>query len=118
MDYDLVLGGWQEDYPDPENWFIGLWETDGSINKTGTSIPELDELIADAKFNTNDEERREQYRQAEEILLSEANGIAPIYHTLAAFLVDSDIRGMVEWKRPGDTFVPGDWDPEYWGLAK
>jgi oligopeptide transport system substrate-binding protein len=118
MDYDLVLGGWQEDYPDPENWFIGLWETDGSINKTGVSIPELDDLIADAKFNTNDEERREQYREAEEILLGEANGIAPIYHTLAAFLVKSNIRGMLEWKRPGDTFVPGDWNPEYWGLAK
>jgi oligopeptide transport system substrate-binding protein len=118
IDYDLVLGGWQEDYPDPENWFIGLWETDGSINKTGVSIPELDDLIAEAKFNTNDEERRDQYRQAEEILLTEANGIAPIYHTLAAFLVKDNIRGMIEWKRPGDTFVPGDWDPEYWGLAK
>jgi oligopeptide transport system substrate-binding protein len=116
IDYDIVLGGWQEDYPDPENWFIGLWETDGSINKVGVSIPELDEIIADAKFNTNDDERREQYREAERILLNEANGIAPIYHTLAAFLVDDSITGMLEWARPGDTFVPGDWNPEYWAL--
>jgi oligopeptide transport system substrate-binding protein len=117
-DYQIVLGGWQEDYPDPENWFIGLWESEGSINKTKTNIPELDELIAGAKFNTNDEERRQAYRDAEALLLEEASGIAPIYHTLAAFLVNDNIRGMVEWKRPGDTFVPGDWNPEYWALAK
>lgn len=116
-DFQLVLGGWQEDYPDPENWFLGLWETGGSINKVKVSIPELDDVIDRARFNTNDEERRELYREAERILLREANGIAPVYHTLAAFLVKPNIRGMVEWKRPGDTFVPGDWNPEYWALA-
>ncbi|MGD9933208.1 MAG: peptide ABC transporter substrate-binding protein [Dehalococcoidia bacterium] len=117
-DFQLVLGGWQEDYPDPENWFIGLWETDGSINKTKTSIKALDDLIAGAKFNTNDEARRKAYRDAEKVLLEQASGIAPIYHTLAAFIVKDTITGMVEWKRPGDTFVPGDWNPEYWGLKK
>ncbi len=117
-DFQLVLGGWQEDYPDPENWFIGLWETNGSINKTKTSIKALDDLISGAKFNTNDEARRTAYRDAEKVLLEQANGIAPIYHTLAAFLVKDTITGMVEWKRPGDTFVPGDWNPEYWGLKK
>jgi oligopeptide transport system substrate-binding protein len=113
-EYQLVTGGWQEDYPDPENWFIGLWETGGSINKTNTSIKALDDLIAKAKFNSNDEERREQYQEAEKLLLEQVSGIAPLWHTQAKFLVKPHIKGMVENKRPGDTFVPGGWDPEYW----
>jgi oligopeptide transport system substrate-binding protein len=114
--FQLVTGGWQEDYPDPENWFLGLWETGGSINKTGTSIPALDQLIDDAKFNTNNEERLEQYSEAEDLLLEEASGIAPLWHTLAKFLVKPSIKGMVENQRPGDTFVPGGWDPEFWSI--
>lgn len=113
-DFQVVTGGWQEDYPDPENWFLGLWETDGSINKVKVSIPALDKAIADAQYNTDDEARRELYREAEQILLAEANGIAPLYHTLAAFLVKPNVSGMVENKRPGDTFVPGDWYIELW----
>ncbi|HMO95494.1 MAG TPA: ABC transporter substrate-binding protein, partial [Tepidiformaceae bacterium] len=108
-DFQIVLGGWQEDYPDPENWFLGLWETGGSINKPQTSIPALDDLISKAQYNTNDEERRQQYRDAERILLEKASGIAPIYHSMVAALVRTEISGMVENQRPGDTFVPGDW---------
>ncbi|HEX6031849.1 MAG TPA: peptide ABC transporter substrate-binding protein [Tepidiformaceae bacterium] len=118
MDYQMVVGGWQEDYPDPENWFLGQWETGGSINKTGTSIPALDALLAAAKSNANDAERRQQYRDAEAILLEEANGIAPLWHTQARFLVKPYISGMVENKRPGDTFAPGGWSPEYWRPTK
>jgi oligopeptide transport system substrate-binding protein len=116
--YQLVLGGWQEDYPDPENWFVGLWETGGSINKTNTSIAALDKAINDAKYNTNDEARRKLYRDAEKLLLDQASGIAPLYHTMAAFLVKSHIKGMVENKRPADTFVPGDWYIELWTTSK
>ena len=116
--YQIVLGGWQEDYPDAENWFIGLWETGGSINKTSTSIPALDKAIADAKYNTNDEARRKLYRDAEKLLLEQASGIAPIYHTLAAMLVKPHISGMVENKRPADTFVAGDWYIELWKTSK
>ena len=116
--FQIVLGGWQEDYPDAENWFIGLWETGGSINKTSTSIPALDKAIADSKYNTNDEARRKGYRDAEKLLLEQASGIAPIYHTQAAFLVKSHIKGMVENKRPADTFVPGDWYIELWSTTK
>jgi oligopeptide transport system substrate-binding protein len=117
-DFQLVTGGWQEDYPDPENWFLGLWETGGSINKVLVSIKALDDAIDKARYNTNDEERRKLYRDAEKLLLQEANGIAPLYHTLAAMLVKPHIKGMVENKRPGDTFVPGDWYIELWTTSK
>lgn len=117
-EYQMVTGGWQEDYPDPENWFIGLWETDGSINKTKTSIAALDDLIDGARYNQDDDARRDAYRDAEMTLLEEASGIAPLWHTQATFLVKPYIKGMVESKRPGDTFTPGDWNPENWSTTK
>ena len=51
-------------------------------------------------------------------LLEQASGIAPIYHTLAAMLVKPHVTGMVENKRPADTFVAGDWYPELWKTSK
>ncbi len=117
-DFQVVIGGWQEDYSDPENWMLGLWETGGSINKTKTSIPALDALLKKAQFNQNDTERRQQYAEAEKLLLDGANGIAPLYHSGVHVLIKPYIKGMAESKRPGDTFVAGDWNPENWSTTK
>jgi len=27
MDYDLLPGGWPQDYPELDNWLVGLWNT-------------------------------------------------------------------------------------------
>lgn len=116
--FQLLTGGWQEDYPDAENWMLGLMQTGSSINKEDISIPALDAIIKAAQFNTNDEQRRQQYRDGEKLLLQEASGYAPMFHTLVAMLVKPTIKGMVENKRPGDTFVPGDWYPELWSTTK
>jgi oligopeptide transport system substrate-binding protein len=116
--FQMVLGCWQEDYSDPENWMLGLWQTGGSINKTKTSVPALDDLLKKAQFNQNDEERRKQYADAEKLLLDGACGIAPLWHTGNHRLVKPYIKGMIESKRPGDTFVAGDWNPENWSTTK
>lgn len=116
--FQVVTGGWQEDYPDPENWFLGLWETGGSINKTSTSVKALDDTIAKAKFDQNDEERRKLYQDAEKLLLDGANGIAPLWQSGQHRLVKPYITGMKESQRPSDTFVPGDWNPENWKTSK
>ena len=117
-EFQLFAGGWQEDYPDPENWFLGQWETGGSLNKVNVSLPALDTILKAAKFNTNDEQRRQQYRDAEKIFLAEANGTAPMYTNAVAKLVRSHLKGLVENKRPGDTFVPGEYWVELWSTTK
>jgi len=120
-DFDMVIGGWGEDYPDPENWMVGLWETDGSINKTSTSVKEIDDLIARAKYNTNDEERRQLYRDAEKILIEGVYGIAPLYHRANHFLVKPYIKGMRENAVPNDSTSggqPAGWNPEFWSTTK
>lgn len=116
--FQIVTGGWQEDYPDPENWMLGLWQTGSSQNKTKTSVPALDDILKKATYDQNDTERRQLYQQAEKLLLDGANGIAPLWHTGQHRLVKPYISGMKEEKRAGDTFVPGDWNPEFWKTSK
>ncbi len=78
----------------------------------------MDDLLSKAKFNTNDEQRRQQYREAEKILLDGVNGIAPLWHSGVHRLIKPYISGMKESKRPRDTFVAGDWNPENWKTSK
>ena len=120
-EFDMVVGGWTEDYPDPENWMLGLWQTGGSVNFTFTSVAALDELLGSAQYDPDDAHRRETYREAEQVLLSEAAGVAPLYHRGNYFLVKPHISGMVEHKMLSDTMAggaPGDWHPEYWSTSK
>jgi oligopeptide transport system substrate-binding protein len=118
MTYQLVTGGWQEDYPDPENWMLGLFQVGSSQNKFGTNVPALDALLKQATYDQNDTERRQLYQQAEKVMLDGANGVAPLYIQGQHRLVKPYISGMKEEKRASDTFVPGDWNPEFWKTSK
>ena len=117
-DFQLVLGGWGEDFPDPENWILGLYETGGSINKQGCSNPEIDALIGKAKINQNDEQRRQQYRDVEKLVVTTVCGMAPMYQNGAHRVVKPYIKGMVENKKGDDHFVPGDGKVELWSTTK
>jgi len=117
-DFQLVMGGWGEDYPDPENWILGLYETGGSINKQGCSMKEIDDLIGKAKYNTNDEQRRQQYRDIEKLVVENVCGMAPMYQTGNHAVVKPYIKGMVESKKPDDKQVPGDTNVELWTTSK
>lgn len=117
-EFQLVIGGWGEDYPDPENWILGLMETGGSINKQSCSMKEIDDLIAKAKFNKNDEERRQLYRDVEKLVVENICGYGPIYHSAMHAVVKPHIKGMLDWKKPDDKQVPGDTNVEYWSTTK
>jgi oligopeptide transport system substrate-binding protein len=117
-EFQFVIGGWGEDYPDPENWFLGLWETDGGNNKTLTSVKELDDLLEKAKKNTNDEQRRQQYRDAEKVLIEGLHGVIPLHHRNNHFLVKPHIKGVTENKAQSDSIMPAAWWPEFWSTTK
>ncbi len=117
-DFQIVLGGWGEDYPDPENWILGLYETGGSINKQSCSLKEIDDAIAKAKFNQNDEQRRQQYRDIEKLVVENVCGIAPMWQVGFHAVVKPYIKGMIENKKPDDKQVPGDTSVELWTTTK
>jgi oligopeptide transport system substrate-binding protein len=117
-DFQLVIGGWGEDFPDPENWILGLFETGGSINKWYCSNKEIDDLIAKAKTNQNDEQRRQQYRDAEKLIVTTVCGMAPMWQRAAHRVVKPYIKGMTENKKPDDHYIPGDGKVELWSTTK
>jgi oligopeptide transport system substrate-binding protein len=114
-DYDLFFGGWVQDYPDPENWLQDLWETGGSSNHYGVADPDLDALLQGARFNDNEEERIDQYRQANEMLSLDPmlSGIV-LYQESNNFLIKPNIGGARENATIQDATLPGDWNAEAW----
>jgi oligopeptide transport system substrate-binding protein len=117
-DFQIVLGGWGEDYPDPENWILGLYETGGSINKQSCSMKEIDDTVAKAKFDQKDEERRQLYRDAEKLVVTNVCGMAPMWQVGFHAVVKPYIKGMIESKKPDDKQVPGDNLVEFWTTSK
>jgi oligopeptide transport system substrate-binding protein len=115
--FELFPAGWQQDYADPENWILGLFETGGSLNNFGCSVPEIDEQIESARFNTNNDERVRLYREIEELVLENVCGIIPYWHERAHYLIKPDVVGMRDHISGQDAFQAGDWIAEAWGLA-
>ncbi|GBD22868.1 Oligopeptide-binding protein OppA [bacterium HR29] len=116
--FELFPGGWHQDYPDPENWIIGLFDTGGTLNNYNCSDPEIDDLISKARYNTNDQERREQYKKVNELISTRICGVAPMYHSLNHVLIDPRLKGVRENATSQDRVLAGDWAPELWWLSE
>ncbi len=116
--FELFPGGWIQDYPDPENWLVGLFNTGGTLNNYNCSDPEIDALINDAQFNTNETERLQQYADANELISTRACGIAPYWHENDHYLISDKVAGMKENITGQDGAMAGDWNAEAWGLAE
>lgn len=117
-DFELFRGGWIHDYPDPENWILGLFETGGTLNNYNCSNPQIDALVEDARFNTNDAERRQQYTDINRLISESVCGVAPFIHLANHYLIKSNVVGMVENASAQDAVIPGDWMPEAWGRSE
>jgi ABC-type oligopeptide transport system substrate-binding subunit len=115
--FDLFPGGWIQDYPDPENWIVGLYDTPGTLNHYNCSDPEIDDLVEKAKVNTNDTERRQQYKDANEIISTTLCGIATYWHENNHWLRKSNVVGISEYMTGQDGAMGGDWAAEAWGLS-
>ena len=83
--------GWCADYPDETNWVYEVFYSgEGFENRLrrncdepncGSShLSEFDNIVADAKLETDPDKRAEMYAQAEDILAAQEAAYAPIYH--------------------------------------
>ncbi|MDO8691487.1 MAG: peptide ABC transporter substrate-binding protein [Dehalococcoidia bacterium] len=116
--FELFPGGWIQDYPDPENWIVGLFDTGGTLNNYNCSDPEIDDLIKKAQFNTNDTERLTQYQDANKLISTRICGIAPYFHQNDHYLIHDYVVGMKENITGQDGAMAGDWAAEAWGRSK
>jgi oligopeptide transport system substrate-binding protein len=106
IDYDLYIGGWAQDYHDPETWVVGLFETGSFINFTNCSNEEIDQLIADNLSNSDNAARLA------------VCGVAPFWHENAHYLIKPHVVGMSENANSQDAMQAGDWIAEAWGFSE
>jgi oligopeptide transport system substrate-binding protein len=111
--FDLFPGGWGNDYPDPENSLIGLFDTDGGNNKYNCSDLDIDAKLSAAATETNNTTRIQLLQEAETLIVTSLCGVAPVYQTAFLYLVKSNIGG-VSPNGQIDSAMPGGWCPECW----
>jgi oligopeptide transport system substrate-binding protein len=105
-DFQFVLGGWGADYADPENWLPQQFGTDAGLNQYKYSNPAVDDLFAQAAVELDNDARLDLYDQAQQIIIDEEMGIAPLYYRIRAFLVKPWVDGVIT---TGLDSTAGDW---------
>ena len=72
--------GWIADYPDPENFLDLLFHSESSNNHTNYSNPRVDELLMQARVETDETARFALYHEAEQQILDDAPWI-PLWYS-------------------------------------
>ncbi|MBY7144711.1 peptide ABC transporter substrate-binding protein [Virgibacillus sp. NKC19-3] len=93
LEHQLSRSSFLFDYGDPVN-FLESFVTDSSMNRTGWSNEEYDQLIADAKSETDEERRWEHMYQAEQ-LLAEEMPILPLRYYNQVFVEADSVSGIL-----------------------
>lgn len=96
--------GWGADYPDENNWVYEVFHCVASTNYSRAECTQADELAQQAALETDQEKRKELYRQVESLMFGEEVRAAPYYHRGYTILT----KPYVE--RTYTTFAPVNWD--------
>jgi len=113
QDFQLFRGGWQIDYPDPENTLIGLFDTGGGNNQYNCSDPDIDAKLKAATTETNEAARIKDLQDAETLIVTKLCGMAPITQNARVYLVNTKVGGLTP-NGAIDAGVPGNWGVEHW----
>ncbi len=90
--FPLALGGWTQDYPDPQDFLSLLWTTHAEQNLGHVSVSEADALLAQADEMTDQMARISLYQQAEQLLVKQGAAI-PLFQTMTIYAVRSHVAG-------------------------
>lgn len=82
----LMFLGWCADYPDPENFADVLFHSESRTNHGPYSNAQVDEILVQARAETDIEARLELYRRVEQILIDDAAAVF-IGHSRAYYSV-------------------------------
>ncbi|TDL80368.1 peptide ABC transporter substrate-binding protein [Peribacillus frigoritolerans] len=93
LKFQLSRSSFLADYADPVN-FLENFQTGHSMNRTGWTNAEYDQLIKDSKNESDEAKRFEMLYKAEKILFEEAP-IIPIHFYNQVYLQNEDVSGIV-----------------------
>ncbi len=87
--------GWIADYPDPENFLDILFHSESSNNHTHYSNPEVDELLMQARVETDTSTRYSLYNQAEQMILDDAPWVPLWFDGESKLLVKPNVHDFL-----------------------
>lgn len=92
--YQVCQTGWGADYNDPMT-FMQCWTTGDGNNPAFFSDQKYDQLVNACKTLSDESQRLDNFKQAEEILIDEKAGIAPLTYTFSKNLVNKRLQGAI-----------------------
>jgi len=75
----IFRSGWCQDYPDADDFDRVVFRSDSTENDPQFNSPQFDQLVDQARTETDTSKRQALYAQAEEILVHDQAAIIPIY---------------------------------------
>jgi peptide/nickel transport system substrate-binding protein/oligopeptide transport system substrate-binding protein len=88
--------GWTVDYPDPDSFLYTLFHSSNigtGYNFTGLKMQELDELLDQARFETEIDRRVALYRKAEKLVVEQAPWVFLYFYT-THLLHQPEVKGI------------------------
>lgn len=114
--FDLARAGWVADFPDPIN-FLEIFDSDSNNNDSHWTDPHYDDLLAQARAQSDPARREDLLRRAEQRLIDQMV-IVPIYFYTAPYLVSPRLKGFdlnpvgmfdparLAWSTPSESGAP------------
>ena len=90
---DLLIGRWNADYDDPDNFTYTLFQSELGEFRNYYSSKELDTSIEEARVEPNPQVRERLYRKIENLLLENALAL-PLFHEIDYRIVNRRIRKL------------------------
>ena len=84
--FQMFDSGWIADYPDPENFLDILFHGGSSNNHTNYSNPTVDDLLEQARTETDESRRFDLYHQAEQMIIDDAPWV-PLWYSGERYLL-------------------------------
>lgn len=94
VNYDISLSSWGPDYSDPMT-YIDMWVTGGSANRMKYSNAKYDEMVKQAKMETDMSKRFQMMLELEKMLLDQDVAVAPVYQEGLAVLQRPTVKDYV-----------------------
>ncbi|GIV95764.1 MAG: ABC transporter substrate-binding protein [Herpetosiphonaceae bacterium] len=103
----MLISGWIQDYPDPQNWLSVYWTCDATFAQRFAYCNEqFDELVRQGDTSLDPEERIRFYEEAGQLLVDDVPG--PFLYNLAnVYLVKPYVTGYET--TASDSEWPGQW---------
>ncbi len=92
--YQFYTLGWIADYPDPQNFLDILFHSESLDNHSNYSNPDVDRLLEEARTETDETKRLQDYYQVEQMLINDVAWI-PLWYGKDYWLTKPYVKGMV-----------------------